>query len=46
MDKAGLQDVEVHLIPEARHDLLHEEKSGSAEAAIDILQKWILQYVY
>ena len=46
MDKAGLQDVEVHLIPDARHDLLHEEKSGSAEAAIEILQKWILQYVY
>ena len=46
MDKAGLQDVEVHLIPDARHDLLHEEKSGSAEAAIEILQKWIWQYVY
>lgn len=41
MDKAGLRDVEVHFFPDAHHDLLHEEKSGAAKAAVDIMLKWI-----
>ena len=41
MDHAGIKDIEVHLIPDARHDALHEEKNGGAEAAIDIIQKWM-----
>lgn len=41
MDHAGIKDIEVHLIPDARHDVLHEEKNGGAEAAIDIIQKWM-----
>ena len=41
MDQAGLKKVEVHLLPNARHDLLHEEKSGASKQAIDILLKWM-----
>lgn len=43
MDKAGLKDVEMHLIPGARHDLLHEEESGAAKKTVDILIKWIFK---
>lgn len=43
MDQAGIKEVEVHLIPGARHDLLHEEKSGSAKEATELLIEWILQ---
>ena len=31
MDRAGLKDVEFHLIPNARHDLFHEEKKWWGE---------------
>ena len=41
MDQAGLKDVEVHFFPNARHDLLHEEQSRDARAAMDILVKWM-----
>lgn len=41
MDKAGLKETELHLIPNARHDLLHEVKSGSADEAVEIMLKWI-----
>ena len=41
MDRAGLKAVEVHLFPGARHDLLHEEKSGNAKKTMDILLKWM-----
>ena len=43
MDRAGLKDVEIHLFPDARHDLLHEEKSGNTKEAIDILVKWMFE---
>lgn len=43
MDRAGLKDVEFHLIPNARHDLFHEEKSGGAKKTEDILVKWVLE---
>lgn len=43
MDRAGLKDVEAHLIQAARHDLFHEEKSGGAKEATDILLEWILR---
>ena len=43
MDRAGLKDVKVHYFPDARHDLLHEEKSGNAKEAIDILVKWMFE---
>ena len=38
---AGIKDAEVHLIPTARHDLLHEEKSGSAKEATALLVNWL-----
>lgn len=41
MDHARLKDAEVHLIPGARHDLLHEESSGAAREAVDILMNWM-----
>ena len=41
MNQAGLKNVQVHLLPNARHDLLHEEKSGNAKKAIDVLIKWM-----
>lgn len=41
MDQAGLKNVQVHLFPNARHDLLHEEKSGNAKKAIDVLINWM-----
>ena len=41
MDQAGLKNVQVHLFPNARHDLLHEEESGNAKKAIDVLINWM-----
>ena len=41
MNRAGLKDVQLHLIPHARHDLLHEKDSGAAEKAVNILIKWL-----
>ena len=43
MDKAGLEQVELHLLPGARHDVLHEEDSGCAEQARQLLLQWILR---
>ncbi|MGN0335645.1 MAG: alpha/beta fold hydrolase [Lachnospiraceae bacterium] len=43
MNKAGVKDVQIHIIPDARHDLLHEEKSGSAEKAEEILLNWLFE---
>ncbi len=31
--KTGIQQVDCVLLPDARHDLLHEEKSGAAKQA-------------
>jgi len=42
MDRAGLRSVCLHLFPKARHDLLHEERSGCASQAREILLEWIL----
>lgn len=41
MDRAGIKDVEMHLLPYACHDLLHEEKSGAAKAATDRMLRWM-----
>ncbi len=43
MDHAGLKNVTMYLFSGARHDLLHEEISGSAEQARQILLDWILK---
>lgn len=41
MKKAGLNSVEMHLLENARHDLLHEEESGNAEKAIKMIVEWV-----
>ena len=45
MEKAGFADVTVYLLPDARHDLLHEEESGAAVAARRTLGQWLLKQV-
>lgn len=42
MTRAGMRDVQMHLLPGARHDLLHELRSGASEEATEILVKWLL----
>ena len=44
MRKAGMKNVQVKLYPGARHDLLHEEMSGSAEAARNLIAEWLIEY--
>ena len=41
MKKAGILNVETHLLPDARHDIFHEIKSGCAEQAAHIIIKWL-----
>ena len=41
MRKAGMKNVQMKLFPGARHDLLHEEASGSAEEARKIIALWL-----
>jgi alpha-beta hydrolase superfamily lysophospholipase len=45
MDRAGIGDVTVKLWSGARHDLLHEETSGSAGQAREMITGWILSRV-
>ena len=40
MEKAGIRSVTMQLLPNARHDLLHEE-STAAPSARDLLLDWI-----
>ncbi len=43
MKESGLTNAQVHLYPDARHDLLHEEASGVAEQVRKLLKEWILK---
>lgn len=43
MEKAGIKNVKMHLINDARHDLLHEECSGCAKKVREFLKDWITQ---
>lgn len=43
MQEAGMKNVQMHLFPGARHDLLHEEENGTASQARKILRDWILE---
>lgn len=45
MSKVGMQSVQMNLIPGARHDLFHEEESGAAAEALDVLKKWLFEHV-
>ena len=41
MEKAGMTNVQCRLIPNARHDLLHEECCGAAARARDMMLEWL-----
>lgn len=43
MEAAGMRNVTLHLLPQARHDLLHEKASGAADRAVQLLTEWMLQ---
>ena len=44
LKKLGMTDVTMQLFPNARHDLLHEKKSGNADEAIKSLLRWMVKY--
>ena len=41
LKKLGMKDITLQLFPNARHDLLHEKKSGNADEAIQSLLYWM-----
>ena len=45
MSKAGMKHIQMRFIPNARHDLLHEVKSGGSEEAFDILTNWLFENI-
>ena len=45
MSRAGMKHIQLYLVPGARHDLLHEEKSGGSDEAFDILTNWVFENV-
>lgn len=45
MSRAGMKHIQLYLVPGARHDLLHEEKSGGSEEAFDILTNWLFENI-
>ena len=42
MNNVGIRNVSMHLFPNVRHDILHEEKSGCAKQVRKILINWML----
>jgi len=42
MEKSGMTDVRMHLLPNARHDVFHEEVTGAASEARDIVWRWMM----
>ena len=45
MSRAGMKHIQLYLVPGARHDLLHEEKSGGSDEAFDILTNWLIENI-
>lgn len=43
MEKAGLTNVQMQLYSDARHDVLHEELSGSAREARNLIFEWLFK---
>ena len=41
MKKTGLSNVEIHLLPGARHDIFHEIQSGCAEKVAHLIVNWL-----
>ncbi len=44
LSKAGMRHLERKLLPDARHDLFHEESSGAAAQARALLCRWIMTH--
>ena len=45
MSRAGMKHIQLYLVPGARHDLIHEEKSGGSDEAFDILTNWLFENI-
>ena len=45
MSRAGMKHIQLYLVPGARNDLLHEEKSGGSDEAFDILTNWLFENI-
>lgn len=45
MSKAGVKHIQIYLIPDGRHDILHEKESGGAEETQHILVKWLFENI-
>lgn len=45
MVKGGIKNVRLHLIHNARHDLLHEKRSGAADETVEILTNWLFDKI-
>lgn len=43
MKKAGMKNVQLHLYPGARHDVLREEISGTARDVRDLTFRWLIK---
>lgn len=43
MLNGGLKNVQMELLADARHDVLHEGKSGAGKKALDIIEQWMKQ---
>ncbi len=41
MKKEGMESIQFHLLPDVRHDVLHEEASGAAQTARDLILAWL-----
>jgi len=41
MKRAGIHNLTAHFLPDARHDILHEESSGCAASTRGIIARWI-----
>ena len=42
MRRAGMTNVQMQLYPNARHDVLHEENTGAARDARDLIFRWLI----
>lgn len=41
LDNAGMKNVSMHLLPDARHIVLSEKACGAAEQAYGIIADWL-----
>ena len=41
MRSCGIKDICVHLVPDARHDIFHEESVGCMKQVITLIKEWM-----